>query len=99
MRSGAIEAGGTKFVCGRERMSGGRSKSASCFRFPTELPEPTLERDMAYFTDKNAEVFGLGSFGPLGLDPDCARYGHVTTTPKPGKLKSHFNVPYGWVRM
>lgn len=54
---------------------------------------------MAYFTDKDAEVFGLGSFGPLGLDPDCARYGHVTTTPKPGKLKSQFNVPYGWVRM
>lgn len=34
MRSGAIEAGGTKFVCGRERMSGGEIEVSILFPVP-----------------------------------------------------------------
>ncbi|MGG1613605.1 ROK family protein [Paenibacillus phoenicis] len=100
MRIGAIEAGGTKFVCGVGNEHGVIEDQIS---FPTELPEPTLERVIAYFRDKNVEAIGVGSFGPLDLNPSSATYGHVTTTPKPGwngydvlgKLKSAFDVPYG----
>jgi fructokinase len=30
------------------------------------------------------EALGIASFGPLDLRPGSARYGHITTTPKPG---------------
>lgn len=49
MRIGAIEAGGTKFVCGVGNEHGVIEDSVS---FPTELPEPTLERVIGYFRDK-----------------------------------------------
>ncbi|GIP48427.1 ROK family protein [Paenibacillus sp. DXFW5] len=101
MRIGAIEAGGTKFVCGVGNEHGVIEDSVS---FPTELPEPTLERVIGYFRDKKVEAIGVGSFGPLDLNRNSATYGYVTTTPKPGwngydvlgKLKSQFDVPYGW---
>ncbi|RUT31862.1 ROK family protein [Paenibacillus zeisoli] len=101
MRIGAIEAGGTKFVCGIGNEEGIIEDSVS---FPTERPEETLDRVIAYFEDKQIEAMGIGSFGPIDLDPASPTYGYVTTTPKPGwanydflgKLKQSFPVPYGW---
>lgn len=101
MRIGAIEAGGTKFVCGIGNEEGIIEDSVS---FPTERPEETLDRVIAYFEDKQIEAMGIGSFGPIDLDPASPTYGYVTTTPKPGwanydflgKLKQFFPVPYGW---
>jgi fructokinase len=101
MRIGAIEAGGTKFVCGIGDETGAIHERAS---FPTEHPEVTLERVAAFFEGKGVEAIGIGSFGPIGLNPAIADYGYVTTTPKPGwsgfdflgAMKRHFDVPYGW---
>jgi len=101
MRIGAIEAGGTKFVCGIGNESGMIEDRVS---FPTERPETTLAKVVAYFQDKRVEAIGIGSFGPLDIDPSSPTYGFVTTTPKPGwanydflgEMKRNFDVPYGW---
>lgn len=81
MRVGAIEAGGTKFVCGVGNEQGEILERIS---FPTEAPETTLEQAAAFFRDKGIEAIGIGSFGPIDLDRSSPAYGRVTTTPKPG---------------
>ena len=101
MRIGAIEAGGTKFVCGIGNEHGVIEDRTS---FPTEHPERTLGQVIEYFKDKQVEAIGIGSFGPLNIDPASPFYGYVTTTPKPGwanypflnTLKERFDVPMGW---
>lgn len=101
MRIGAIEAGGTKFVCGIGNEQGEIEERIS---FPTEQPEQTLDNVIAYFRDKQVEAIGVGTFGPINIDPVSRLYGYVTTTPKPGwsgynflgALKQQFDVPYGW---
>ncbi|WP_068613325.1 ROK family protein [Paenibacillus tuaregi] len=101
MRIGAIEAGGTKFVCGVGSEEGIIEDSVS---FPTRHPEETLEQAISYFQDKQVKAIGVGSFGPIDIDPASSTYGYVTTTPKPGwanydfigRLKREFAVPYGW---
>ncbi|THF73459.1 ROK family protein [Cohnella fermenti] len=101
MRIGAIEAGGTKFVCGIGDENGIVLDRVS---FPTEQPEKTLGQVIAYFKDKQVEAIGVGTFGPIDIDPNSPTYGYVTTTPKPGwsnypfldTLKREFDVPFGW---
>ncbi len=101
MRIGAIEAGGTKFVCGVGDENG---RIFERVRFPTGDPEPTMRQVIDFFRDKRVEAIGIGSFGPIDVDPSSPRYGHITTTPKPGwsgfdflgTLKKEFAVPYGW---
>lgn len=101
MRIGAIEAGGTKFVCGIGTEDGTILERVS---FPTERPETTLANVVAYFRDKDVSAIGIGSFGPIDIDPSSPTYGSVTTTPKPGwgnypflpELRKHFDVPFGW---
>lgn len=101
MRIGAIEAGGTKFVCG---VGNERGSVEDWCSFPTEHPETTLARVCDYFRDKGVDAIGIGSFGPIDLQPDSPTYGYITTTPKPdwsncnvvGALKREFPVPFGW---
>lgn len=101
MRLGAIEAGGTKFVCGIGSESGIIEDRIS---FPTVHPERVMEQVIEYFTDKKVEAIGIGTFGPIDIDSHSETYGYVTTTPKPGwsgfpfleTLKREFRVPFGW---
>ncbi|AJY74036.1 ROK family protein [Paenibacillus beijingensis] len=101
MRIGAIEAGGTKFVCGIGNEEGTIEHRVS---FPTERPETTMKNVIAYFKDNQVEAIGIGTFGPINIDPASPQYGYVTTTPKPGwamypflgTLKEAFDVPFGW---
>ncbi len=101
MRIGAIEAGGTKFVCGIGSEDGIIEDSLS---FPTEHPEVTMEHVITYFKDKNVDAIGIGTFGPIDIDPSSPSFGYVTTTPKPGwanynflgTLKQSLPVPCGW---
>ncbi|KZE79879.1 fructokinase [Paenibacillus elgii] len=101
MRIGGIEAGGTKFVCGVGNEQGEVVDSIS---FPTEDPETTLGKAIAYFKEKSVDAIGIGSFGPIDIRPGSPTYGYVTTTPKPGwgnvdflgTLRREFDVPYGW---
>jgi len=101
MRIGAIEAGGTKFVCGIGNEHGTIEERVS---FPTEHPEKTLAQVFDYFKNKGVEAIGIGSFGPINIDESSPAYGYVTTTPKPGwsgypflpAMKQQFDVPMGW---
>lgn len=83
---GALEAGGTKFVC---TVGSGPDDVRDVVRFPTEGPDETIPRTIRTFEamrDEHGELaaVGIGSFGPVDLDPDSDTFGFVTKTPKPG---------------
>lgn len=83
---GAIEAGGTKFVCGIGSYGRG---SLEQVRIPTTTPAETLGEVVRFFRAQSSRFgtiagLGIGSFGPLDLDRDSSGYGRLTTTPKPG---------------
>lgn len=80
-RLGGIEAGGTKFVC---TAGTGPDDLEAVERFPTTTPEETLGRAIAFFERHPVAAVGIGSFGPVDVDPASSGYGCVTSTPKPG---------------
>jgi fructokinase len=98
---GAIEAGGTKFVCGIGNEEGIITERVS---IPTTTPDETMSKVVSFFKDKQIEALGIGSFGPVDLDMSSPTYGYITSTPKPhwsqfdliGELKTHFSVPIGF---
>src|SRR5581483_2075699 len=79
---GGIEAGGTKFVCG----IGTSPADLEIAQFPTSSPDITLASVIDFFrhAKKPLQSIGIGSFGPMDLDPQSASYGHITSTPKAG---------------
>jgi len=80
---GGIEAGGTKFICG----FGTGPNDLVTARFPTTTPEETLHHVIAFLKEKagaRLRAVGIGSFGPVDLDPISPTYGSITSTPKPG---------------
>ncbi|MCY0887770.1 MAG: ROK family protein [Alicyclobacillaceae bacterium] len=87
MKIGAIEAGGTKFVCGIGDEHGQVAKSIT---FQTTTPEETLSHVYAFFQSEHIDGLGVGAFGPLELDRQSPLYGHITTTPK--RHWQHFNL-------
>lgn len=82
---GGIEAGGTKFVC---VVAGGPDQIVDEIRFKTTTPAETLGRAIQFFQPFVAQgqigAIGVGSFGPVDLNPESPTYGFITTTPKPG---------------
>lgn len=80
---GAIEAGGTKFLCA---VGTGPEDLRAVTRIPTTTPEETLGRVVAFFQGfrEALRAIGIGAFGPLDLNPDSPTYGTIPTTPKPG---------------
>lgn len=79
---GAIEAGGTKFVCA---VGSGPDDVRAQIRIPTTSPGETLEQCLAFFLSQpKIEALGVGCFGPLELRRAERYYGHVMATPKPG---------------
>lgn len=80
---GAIEAGGTKFVCAAGT---GPDDVRAITRFPTTTPAETFARAIAFFQEQPEPVaaLGIGSFGPVDLNPASPTYGFITSTPKPG---------------
>lgn len=81
---GAIEAGGTKFVCAVGRAGHGIAARIS---IPTRDPDATFADVAAFFRDAAPDgirAMGIGSFGPIELAPDSPAYGHILATPKPG---------------
>ena len=73
---GAIEAGGTKFICG----VGTGPEDLRTVQIATTNPQATVEKAVAFFHDQGPlRAVGIGSFGPVDL-----RTGHITSTPKPG---------------
>lgn len=80
---GAIEAGGTKFVCAVGTKEG---EIIAEERFPTTLPGETIGRAIQFFQRQSHPVaaIGIGSFGPVDLQRGSSTYGYITSTPKPG---------------
>jgi fructokinase len=78
----AIEGGGTWFRC--ERVSRDGAVLAAT-KFATASPGETIRRVVAFFAaGGRVSRAGLGCFGPLDLDRDSPRHGHLLATPKPG---------------
>ncbi|MER2110641.1 MAG: ROK family protein [Desemzia incerta] len=98
---GAIEAGGTKFVCAvsdenftiKERVS-----------IPTTTPEETMTEVFSFFDQYELTAIGIGSFGPIDVNKESDTYGFITSTPKTawkfydflGSVKNRYSVPIGW---
>ena len=51
---------------------------------PTETPGETIPRMISWFRDRNICALGIGTFGPVDLNPASPTYGWITKTPKPG---------------
>ena len=94
---GAIEAGGTKFIVAVARHDG---TILAQDRLPTLTAAETLPQVAAFFRTATAAYgpiggFGIGSFGPLDVDPTSSGYGTITTTPKPGWSGARFHDALG----
>lgn len=79
MLYGALEAGGTKMVLAVMNESGEIMESVSV---PTRTPGETMPEMIGFFSGRGISSLGIGSFGPLDLNPASAAYGSVTESPK-----------------
>lgn len=78
---GAIEAGGTKFVCG----VGTGPDDLVTTRIDTTTPEATVGHVLDFLRrHRDVRAVGIGSFGPVDLHPESPSFGHITSTPKAG---------------
>ena len=83
---GAVEAGGTKFILALARADG---TVLDQIRIATRAPAQTFAEMAGWFEAAALRhhpigAFGVGSFGPIGIDPSREGYARFTTTPKPG---------------
>ncbi|MEH7377089.1 ROK family protein [Neobacillus drentensis] len=98
---GAIEAGGTKFVCAVGDESG---KILERFQVSTTVPEETIPWVIEFFKKYPIQAIGIGSFGPIDVNRESPTYGMITTTPKTAwrdflfvdTFKEAFSVPVGF---
>ncbi len=80
-----IEAGGTKFNC---IIAEDPESILAEKRIATTDPEQTMQeviqfiRQTTISSNQKFQSIGIGSFGPLDLDPESPAYGSITSTPK-----------------
>jgi fructokinase len=99
---GAIEAGGTKFICG----VGTGPDDLELAEIPTTSPAATIDRAVEFFGRfrSDLQAIGIGSFGPVDLHPASWTYGYITSTPKSGwrnvdlagTVRKHLDLPVGF---
>jgi fructokinase len=86
---GAVEGGGTKFLCALATAPHPDAVVASA-RIETADAATTIHRVVRFFAEQCAaldgqiEALGVASFGPIELDERSPHYGHMLATPKPG---------------
>ena len=102
---GAVEAGGTKFVCAIADASGTIHAES---RFLTADPDSTLARVRDFFRSNCGagalQAIGVACFGPVILQRQAANYGFIGNTPKVGwsntdvaaMLAREFSCPVGF---
>ncbi|PGV53412.1 ROK family protein [Bacillus sp. AFS037270] len=98
---GAIEAGGTKFVCAVGEKDGSIRERVE---IPTTVPSETIVKVVEFFKRFELDAIGIGSFGPIDVNPQSSTYGYITSTPKEGwrdfpfvqNMKESFDVPIGF---
>ncbi|MGB3292826.1 MAG: ROK family protein [Phormidesmis sp.] len=89
---GAIEAGGTKFVCA---VGTGPDDLRAVTRIPTTTPEETLPQVIDFFRQQTKlegtlAAIGIGAFGPVDVRADSPKFGWFLSTPKPGWQQIEF---------
>lgn len=100
---GAIEGGGTKFVCA---LASQPDRVIERVTIPTADAAGTLDECVRFFVDARRRhgpiaAFGFSCFGPIELRRDRANFGCMMATPKPGwagvnvlePLRRSFDVP------
>lgn len=103
---GAIEAGGTKFVCA---VGSGPDDIRSVTRIPTTTPAETIPQVIDFFqqqtkSEGSLAAIGIGAFGPVDVRANSPKFGWFLNTPKPGwqqidfagALKRDLSVPIGF---
>jgi fructokinase len=103
---GAVEAGGTKFICAVGTRDG---RILSETRILTTSPDETLGHALTYFRQQIQSLgpltsIGIASFGPLDPHRESTTYGQILATPKSGwaftdivgPFRSAFDVPIGF---
>ncbi|MDT2758802.1 ROK family protein [Enterococcus xiangfangensis] len=101
MLYGGIEAGGTKFICA---VADEKLHIIKKISIPTTSPKTTFEQVFKFFDQYPIDALGIGSFGPIGIQPNQKNYGHILTTPKEGwsgvdflgEMEQRYNVPIAW---
>ena len=76
---GALEAGGTKMVLAVYEENGTELERLT---LPTLTPDVTMPKMIEFFRKHEIDALGVGSFGPLDLNPESPTYGYITSTPK-----------------
>lgn len=83
-----VETGGTTTVCAAAGVPFDASdiEPASMATIPTTSPTRTLQQVAAFLDDLNGPVaaIGIGTFGPVELDPRSEHFATIGETPKPG---------------
>ena len=98
---GALEAGGTKMVTAVFDENGTLTARAV---FPTRTPAETMPELIGYYKKYPIVSLGVGSFGPVDLNPASPAYGSITATPKLAwrhypllnEFRNALNVPIGF---
>ena len=101
----AFEMGGTKIVCG---IGNGEHEVLESHRIDTTTPDLTLHHMSRWLFEMQAAhgpvaAIGIGSFGPVDLNPESETHGYITSTPKLGWqqndllgfFRNRFRVPIG----
>ena len=100
---GAIEGGGTKFVCA----VGTKPEDLEVIQIPTTNPEATTAASVSFLRERSRgklRAVGVASFGPVDLDTSSATFGYITSTPKrgwenfdfAGAVRAALDVPVGF---
>jgi len=98
---GAVEAGGTKFICG----VGTAPDDLRTVRIPTGTPAVTIDAVISFLRGAGKlSAVGIGSFGPICTDVRLPEWGHITSTPKvawrnsdlAGRIRAALGVPVGF---
>ena len=76
---GAIEAGGTKMVCAILDPYG---NIVNEIKIPTTTPDETVNKMLQFFSPYKLTSLGIGTFGPVDLNPNSPTYGSILNTPK-----------------
>ena len=98
-----IEAGGTKFICG----VGTCPDDHRTVQIPTTEPRVTIDAVIEFLRTAgagNLKAAGIGSFGPVCIDPHSPAWGHITSTPKlawrncdlAGPIREALSIPVGF---
>lgn len=85
---GSIEAGGTKFVLAVQDVESGKVVAKD--RIPTTTSAETLPKCVEFFKQHPVDALGIGTFGPIDINPNSKTFGYILDTPKRGWSGTNF---------